>query len=399
MRRATLPVLVIALLALPAGAGLARGHTARPSRPHVSGPRKTTNQSPVYRFSAREPGVRPAAIHFRCAVDSPDLQACPHRYHAHLAVGAHTLSVQAVDRKGRQSRVAHVHVTVTQPLPPGGKIVATIHLPARADPAWIAADANNVWVHNPGNVVRVSPASNTIAALIPTPPIDYGYLASGAGAVWQAYFGDNSLLRIDPSTNKVVATIPLGDGAAPEGVAIADGAVWVAEHHQGAVVRIDPATNTVVATVDVGPTGADGPLEMTAGATGIWVNVPNENRVVHIDPATNSVVGFVGESGQPIVDGTSVWVETSTGLDRIDPTTEQVTAHVALPGPNAWGAAGMGSVWVTTAEGLARVDEATNKLIGLLPDVMINADIAVTADSVWLTYYGDNRLVRVQPVG
>lgn len=398
MRRATLLVLGIAVFALPAAAGLARGQTARPSRPQVIGPRNTTNQSPVYRFSAREPGLPAAVIHFHCAIDSLHLRACPRRYHAHLGVGTHTLAVQAVDGKGRQSRVAHVHIIVTRALPPGGKIVATIQLPQRPDPAWIAADANDVWVHNPGSVVRVNPASNTIEALISTPPIDYGYLASGAGATWQSYFGGNSLLRIDPSTNKVVATISLGDDAAPEGVAVADGAAWVAEHHQGAVVRIDPATNTVVARVNVSPAGADGPLEMAAGPTGIWVNVPNENRVVHIDPSTNSIVGFVGESGQPIVDDTSVWVETSTGLDRIDPSTEHVIAHVPLPGPNAWGAAGMGSVWVTTTGGLARVDEATNRLVGLLPDV-INADIAITAGSVWLSYYRDNRLVRVQPVG
>jgi DNA-binding beta-propeller fold protein YncE len=306
--------------------------------------------------------------------------------------------VQAVDREGRKSQLVRVRITITTPTPAGARVVATIKMPARVDPQWVAADPSNVWVHAPDYVVRVSTATNSIVAHIPTPLFQYGYAASGAGAVWQADFDSDSLLRIDPQTNAVVETIQLGNDAAPEGVAVADGAVWVAEHHQGAVVRIDPATNAVVKTIRVGPAGADGPLEMTAGATGIWVNVPNENRVVHIDPASNSVAGFVSESGQPIVDGTNVWIETPTGLDRIDPATEHTTAHIPLPGPNAWGAAGLGSVWVTTGKGLARVDETTNRLVGLLHDTP-KADIAVTDGSVWLAAYNDPRLLRVQPAG
>lgn len=397
LRARFLPV-AAALLLLPVVAGLAGGQTARPSTPRVSGPRKTTNRSPVYRFSSRERGVSPSAIRFRCAVDLTSLRTCPHRYRAHLVVGRHVLDVQAVDRQGRKSHVVRVHISIARPTPAGARVVATIKMPARVDPQWIAADSSNVWVHAPEHVVRVDVTTNSIVAQIPTPPFQYGYTASGAGAVWQADFDNGSLLRIDPQRNAVVATIPLGNDAAPEGVAVADGAVWVAEHHQGAVVRIDPATNAVVKTIRVGPAGDGGPLEMTAGATGIWVNVPGANRVVHIDPSTNSVAGFVPESGQPIVDGSNVWVETGSGLDRIDPTTEHVIAHIPLPGPNAWGAAGLGSVWVSTGKGLARVDEATNRLVGLLLQTP-KADIAVASGSVWLAAYGDPRLLRVQPIG
>lgn len=398
MRRSMLLVIAAVLIAAPAGAGLAGQAQAGPSTPRVVGPRSTSDQAPVYRFSSHERGVAAGAIHFRCAVDSTKLHACLRRYRAHLAVGRHVLRVRGVDRKGRKSALARIAITVTAPFAPGAQVIATVGMPQVADPEWIAADASNVWVHTNDQVVRVSPASNTITARVPTPYLQYGYTVSGAGAVWQAFFEDDSLLRINPATNAVVATIPLGTDAAPEGVAVAGGSVWVAEHHQGAVVRIDPATNTVITTVGVGPTGADGPLEMTAGATGLWVNVPNENRVVHIDPATNAVVGFVAESGQPIADGTNVWVETGSGIDRIDPATGQIAAHISTPSPNAWGAAGLGSVWVTTTKGLARIDEATNHLVGLLPNVP-KGDLAVTAGSVWLAGYGDAKLLRLQPVG
>jgi virginiamycin B lyase len=366
---------------------------ARPTSPRVRGPRNTTNQSPVYRFSARERGVPSAAIHFRCAVDSAPLQGCARRYHAHLTVGSHVLAVLAVDRKGRKSHIVRVQITVTQPLGPGAQVVTTIQMP---DPVtWIAADPSSVWVHEPDSVARVSTASNTVVAQIPTPPIQDGFLASGEGAVWQANFSGSSLLRIDPAANTVVATIPLG--GAPEGVAVADGSVWVAMHEDGTVLRIDPATNAIVKTITVGPPGSSGPYELAAGAAGVWVTVPNETQVVHIDPSTNTVVGHVDVDGKPIVDGTNVWIETVTGLERIDPTTAKIVAHTTL-GPNGWGAAGLGSVWVTTPIGLARVDETTNQLVGLLPNIP-KGDIAIAAGSVWLAAFNDTKLLRIQPVG
>jgi YVTN family beta-propeller protein len=44
-------------------------------------------------------------------------------------------------------------------------------------------------------------------------------------AVWVANSGDGTVTRIDPSMNKVVATIRIGN--VPTGVAVAYGRVWV----------------------------------------------------------------------------------------------------------------------------------------------------------------------------
>ena len=57
------------------------------------------------------------------------------------------------------------------------------------------------------------------------------------------------LYRIDPTTSKVTA-IPAG--LAPKGVLATGSAVWVADTHDGKVFRIDPATNKIVATITVG---------------------------------------------------------------------------------------------------------------------------------------------------
>ncbi|HZT84888.1 MAG TPA: hypothetical protein VE984_05650 [Gaiellaceae bacterium] len=77
-------------------------------------------------------------------------------------------------------------------LPAGAKVVSTIRMPAPADPEWLAVDANNLWVHGPDAVVRVDPSRNAVVAEIPTGPVDYGYLTSGLGSVWQTYFGSRT---------------------------------------------------------------------------------------------------------------------------------------------------------------------------------------------------------------
>jgi len=281
------------------------------------------------------------------------------------------------------------------PLPPGASVAVTIDLGEKMNVVWLAASDSSVWVHGSSEVIRVDPSTNAIVARVATPPIGFGYLAAGDGAVWQTDFGENSLLRIDPSSNRVVATIPLGEDAAPEGVGVTPGAVWVALHHRGEVARIDPATNEVVARIRVGPSGNRGPLKLAAGPAGVWVDVPNTSSVVNIDPQTNAVVGKVDFSGIPVIDGTDVWIVALNRAARIDPATHRVLASASLQGLAADGAAGLGSVWVTTSTGLVRIDQASSKVVGRL--VIGKGDVAVSAGSVWVAQYGSGRLLRLAP--
>src|SRR5262245_50411173 len=72
-------------------------------------------------------------------------------------------------------------------LPPGGRIVATI--PDPATPVGVEAGFGSVWVANgpAGTIIRIDPASNTVAATIQAGrPVCC--LAFGDGAVWAASF-------------------------------------------------------------------------------------------------------------------------------------------------------------------------------------------------------------------
>ena len=65
----------------------------------------------------------------------------------------------------------------------------------------------------------------------------------------------NAVAVIDPSSNRVTETIPVG--ARPGSIASGSGSIWVANLDDQSVSRVDPATRSVTRTLSVGdtPTG------------------------------------------------------------------------------------------------------------------------------------------------
>ena len=101
-------------------------------------------------------------------------------------------------------------------------------------PQALLANGDSLWVATPSSVVRLNLRNgSTIARTpIPTNGVNAG-LASGAGSIWLAPTGTSRLLRIDPSSNRLVADIPLGVtdnqrvGSLGGGVAFAADRIWV----------------------------------------------------------------------------------------------------------------------------------------------------------------------------
>jgi YVTN family beta-propeller protein len=78
--------------------------------------------------------------------------------------------------------------------------------------------------------------------------------------------GSGRLTRIDPKTNSVEATVPLG--GRPAGVAVGGGSVWIADAGTHSVVRVDAESNRVVARIKVGAR----PRGIAVGDGLVWVS-------------------------------------------------------------------------------------------------------------------------------
>ena len=378
--------------------------------PKVAGPRTTTSDHPVYRFTAR------GAVGFRCSFDSARLHRCGARYSEGLDVGAHVLRVRAVGRGGRVSRLVSVRIVVRAPRTPP-TLVADAPIPVAPQPGSPAVAAGSIWVPSTGNgtISRVDPATGavtaTIAAAPPAPPpplcepfVACAYLNTALGSggdVWMSCDSCGEVVRVDAATNRVVARVAVPPrpgglaagggflwafhtltptvsridpatgavstltvpGVEGSGIAFSRGSVWLlSSARPSAVLRLDPQTLAVQARIPLNPSGLQHPLKEAWGLVGddsrLWAANPNYNMVTEIDPATNAVRRHVrGISASPMDEpfgialaGRDVWVSTRSGVVRIDERTGAITGEIALLHAGS-GFAGIayahGAAWVT----------------------------------------------------
>ena len=105
--------------------------------------------------------------------------------------------------------------------------------------AWSIRDRTPVY-HAPANAaVRIDPRSGHVskATVVGRLP---GAVAVGAGSVWIANRGDDTISRLDRS-GRVSAVVPLD--AQPTALACADGALWATTGTAGELLKIDPEYN------------------------------------------------------------------------------------------------------------------------------------------------------------
>ena len=92
-------------------------------------------------------------------------------------------------------------------------------------------------------------------------------MLSAFGSIWVANHLDGTVSRLEPSTGRAQATIPVGDG--PNALGAAAGSLWVANEFDDSITAIDPATNTAEPAVPVGGAAAS----LAADGDGLWLAV------------------------------------------------------------------------------------------------------------------------------
>lgn len=147
---------------------------------------------------------------------------------------------------------------------------------------WVASDGS-------GKVARVDPLTNKVIASIPVDSETY-YLAFGYGALWGVSATHNTLQKIDPQTNTVVKKTALG--RAPGFLAAGEGAVWVQEQGDGTVARVSPETGEVSGRVNVDNSLMYGDID--AGGGKVWLRTTDHQTFVVIDPQTLAIRARIG---------------------------------------------------------------------------------------------------------
>jgi hypothetical protein len=283
------------------------------------------------------------------------------------------LAVGIVIRLTNGDRSSPASIASTDPV--GLRAAGAVNVGA---PQALLANAGSLWIATPSSVVKLNLRNGSKLGRIPTHTrgVNAG-LAFGAGSIWLAPTGTSRLLRIDPSTNRLVANIHLGVNhkgrlsSLGGGVTFAAGRIWVSRVSNGPrgdVVSVNPTTNRETATpVTVG----SGPDTVVSAFGALWVD------------NTSVVIGKNAPS------------QTYPAVSRIDPRTRQVTTEWF----SGTSATGFGSLWVTTDAGsdeaaIIRVNPANGKTLAQI-DVPRVISISSGGGRLWAISYPRSRSARL----
>jgi streptogramin lyase len=105
-------------------------------------------------------------------------------------------------------------------------------------------------------------------------------VAVGPAAVWVLSSGDQTLTRIDPTTNQPIDA-PTSLGKQLQDIALAGGVLWVAAADR-TVTRLDPSTGATRGSPVA--TGSP-PLTLAAAGKGVWVASVGDRTVTFVPAA------------------------------------------------------------------------------------------------------------------
>lgn len=199
------------------------------------------------------------------------------------------------------------HASLVRIDPATAKVSATYPLKAGfvAEEGSVGAGEGGVWVATTSStLVRFDPKTGA-QAVFPLPVPGAGVRA-GLGSVWVTAPDSDDVLRIDPKTGSVIATIRAG--RAPRFLAVGGDSVWVQNNGDGTVTRIG-ADGRVTATIPVSLSSVDGG-DIAAGGGFVWPRI-SAALIAKLDGTTGALLATYGPpngSGSVAADADAVWV-------------------------------------------------------------------------------------------
>jgi len=176
------------------------------------------------------------------------------------------------------------------------------------------------------DILRIDPNTRQVIATVPVAAEVFG-LAGGQSGVWATDYQHDSVFRIDPNSNRVVQTFE-SVGLGPTHAIVTPSGIWIALSRQQLVVELDPGTGRRMASIDVGKQ----PLAMAIDGDGrLWVRNEKSSSLSVIDTragvltATVPIDFFLGRDGQDGVAtlGRGLWTS-GIYLDEVDAASQEV---------------------------------------------------------------------------
>jgi hypothetical protein len=198
-------------------------------------------------------------------------------------------------------------------------------------PVSIVFISDDMWIGNEATGSKLK-IDRTTGAPDPASEVpNAAYASAGEGDIWSIGRGSDKVVRIDPVTKQVKATIDVpAESNCGLGGTFPD-SVWTScferEIHEQSAARIDPGTNSVAVVAELPPTHGGGVVAIDSDA---WLvgafEGPDGDFVglIRMDPATGATDRFRSISGvdpnAALVAGDALWITDQRGhrLVKVD---------------------------------------------------------------------------------
>jgi virginiamycin B lyase len=277
---------------------------------------------------------------------------------------------------------------------------ATLHLAKTAD--WVAVTPDAVWVGSTGPyaVHRIDPKTNRRVATVTLRGEPCSGLATGFGSLWVPLCGKAAtLVQVDLRSNRVVNVFGVGPAAPEGGIATSPDSVWLVVDKKGSLARIDPASGAIRQTIKV-PSGSYNPLYSEGR---IWVTRAEGSEITSVDAATGGVLGSVRTGPGPrflTAGAGAVWTlnQGDGTLTRIPTASNQSARTIALGTPGHGGdiSFGLGMVWTTMVKVPLSVVDATTTTVLCQWTGPGGDSLGIGHGAIWLTDYHGGTITRIE---
>jgi streptogramin lyase len=262
---------------------------------------------------------------------------------------------------------------------------------------WVAAQAGRGLSED--SLLRIDPSTNELVAAIAMPqPLDQ--IIAGPEAVWVSGFDPRVggvIYRINPATGEVSDVIE--DAGAP--MALGDGVLWASRHdakaEESSLLRLAAATGRVEAVVPLPITFPSFDVEVGEGS--VWVR--SSEQLIEVDPTIAAVVSAHDLPGftQMAVGGGNVWIGGSAHgevIFRLDTRTDAFLEPVRV---ESFGPVGYedGAVWFLRSHprplSICRLDSNSLEVDACVPSGdwahPTAAAVDIDTETIWVANYKD----------
>ncbi len=276
-----------------------------------------------------------------------------------------------------------------------------------AEPEGFATGFGSVWIpgHHSETITRIDAATNQVVAEIEGVGYQAQDVAVGAGSVWVPASGADYIARIDPETNTIVSRLKVG---AVSDVDFGFESLWAATKDMR-LLRVDPRTERVLATIQIGPKGPNDcnntPL---VTARWVWVSVCDTGTAVQVDPHTNRVARTLGlganlgatPGSNAVASDDGLWVafDSPSVIVRLDPDSGKVLDQATVDGARVGGnfmAVDRGTLWLG-GPGIVTGFDAKSLEVTATYQATTYAEVhpGVGFGSLWVTSYDLSEVLR-----